>query len=294
MAEELLNIVNLTKFYGRHLAISDVNLSVSSGEIVGFVGPNGAGKTTTMRVALGFLKPTNGNIYLFGEKLTKQNIPKLIKNVGYVPGEVNYYSDVTVQKILELYSSFYNNFDKEYCSWLCKEFDVQLSKKFEELSLGNKKKVSIVQALAHKPRLLILDEPTNSLDPFVQKKLYKILEELKSQGVGILLSSHILNEVEKLCDRVVFIKDGKIVTSPLFSKSIKKITLMFDNITNIVDGIQNQFPEIVEINKEDTNLKIYFNGTTKRLVELLSFLDFVDILIEDLSLEDAFEKLYKQ
>lgn len=290
MAEELLRLENLTKFYGKKIAIDGVSLHINSGEIVGFVGPNGAGKTTTMRVALGLLKPKSGKVYLFGEELTKQNIAKLIRNVGYVPGEVNYYGDVTVKKILELYASFYTQFDTAYCEWLCKEFDVQLNKKFEELSLGNKKKVSIIQALAHKPRLLVLDEPTNSLDPFVQKKLYSILEELKTKGTGVLLSSHILNEVERLCDRVIFIKDGKIITPPSFSKSIKKVTL----INNHSGNIEKLFSEAVEVIKENSNTIIYFNGPSKRLIELLTSVDFEDILIEDLSLEDVFDKLYKK
>ncbi|MEN3043342.1 MAG: ABC transporter ATP-binding protein [Fervidobacterium sp.] len=294
MSEKFLEILNLTKFYGKRLAIKDITLHVSGGEIVGFIGPNGAGKTTTMRVALGFLKPTSGEIYLFGERLTRRNVAKLITKVGYVPGEVNYYGDVTVQKILEFYASFYNEFDSEYCEWLCKQFDIQLNKKFEELSLGNKKKVSIIQALAHKPRLLILDEPTNSLDPFVQKRLYNILEDLKTSGVGILLSSHVLNEVEKLCNRVVFIKDGKIVNSPLFNKATKKITLVTDSDSKIVENLENLFPEIVELNSQNSNLLIYFNGSTQRLVELLNLFKFKDILIEDLSLEDVFDKLYEE
>lgn len=293
MVQQLLRVENLTKFYGKKIAIEGVNLHINSGEIIGFVGPNGAGKTTTMRVSLGFLKPTRGKVYLFGEELTKQSIAKLIKNVGYVPGEVNYYGDATVKKILELYSSFYTQFDAQYCDWLCKEFDVQLNKKFEELSLGNKKKVSIIQALAHKPRLLVLDEPTNSLDPFVQKKLYSILEELKTKGIGVLLSSHILKEVEKLCDRVIFIKDGKIVTPPSFSKSIKKVTLISNSSENS-ENIEKLFSEAVEVIKENNNTVIYFNGSSKKLIELLNSVNFDDILIEDLSLEDVFDKLYKK
>jgi len=286
----LLEIIGLTKYYGKKLAISDVNLYVDSGEIVGFVGPNGAGKTTTMRTVMGYLKPSNGKIFLFGEEVTRNNLHGLIKDVGYVPGEVNYYPDVTVKKILDFYASFYPDFDKDYCEKLCSNFDIPLNKKFEELSLGNKKKVSIIQSLAHKPKLLILDEPTNALDPFIQKKLYNVLEELKQQGVGILLSSHVLNEVERLCDRVIFIREGKIVFPKVFRKSLKKVTL----INGIFDeSVFKNYNEIVDLKRNNSDITIFFDGDVKRLIDLLNKVECSDVLIEDLSLEDVFEKLYQ-
>ncbi|ODN29799.1 ABC transporter ATP-binding protein [Fervidobacterium thailandense] len=290
----LLETKNLTKYYGKRLAIDKVSITVSPGEIVGFVGPNGSGKTTTMRTVMGFLKPDSGKVFLFGEEVNRRNVHRLLRYVGYVPGEVNYYADVTVRRILEFYTSFYEDFDAEYCEYLCKMFDVQLDKKFEELSLGNKKKVSIIQALAHKPRLLILDEPTNSLDPVIQKKLYNILRELRASGVGVLLSSHVLGEVEKLCDRVVFIKDGRIVTPPTFDKSMKKIVV--DLSTEQVEQLSRvkaDFPEVVELILENSTVVIYFKGSQKRLVHLLNSIDFQDISVTDLSLEDVFENLYR-
>ncbi|MGQ9856897.1 MAG: ABC transporter ATP-binding protein [Fervidobacterium sp.] len=290
----LLEVRELTKFYGKKIGIENVTFSVDEKEIVGFVGPNGAGKSTTIRTIMGYLIPNAGEIRIFGEKVSKNNLPRLIEMIGYVPGETNYYDDVRVIKILELYKSFYKDFDDKYCEQLCKIFDVPLNKKFEELSLGNKKKVSIIQALAHKPKLLIMDEPTNGLDPFVQKTLYKILLEQKEGGVGIFLSSHVLSEVEKLCDRVIFIKEGHIVTPPKFKKSMKKIVVSLKEVNNI-DNIRSKFAGFVEIREglENGGYIIYFDGNPEKLKELILNLDFSDISVEDLALEDVFEELYK-
>ncbi|MFN3691508.1 MAG: ABC transporter ATP-binding protein [Fervidobacterium sp.] len=309
--EVLLNVVNLTKYYGRKLGIANVNLSVSSGEIIGFVGPNGAGKTTTMRTIMGFLKPSSGEVFLFGQKVTQKNLNSLIKNVGYVPGEVNYYGDITVSKILEFYSGFYKNFDGSYCEYLCKEFDLQLSKKFEELSLGNKKKVSIIQALAHKPKLLILDEPTNSLDPFVQRKLYRILRTLKEEGVGVFFSSHILSEVENLCDKVIFLKEGKILEPEFFDRYTKKIIFLLkpelrfeeSGIYKLLKDIKRETEDmggkVVEIFSDNSTITIYFKGNANALVQFLKkipnqmLMEVEELSIETISLEDIFENLYK-
>jgi ABC-2 type transport system ATP-binding protein len=206
VSDVLLKVSGLTKYYNGKLGIEDINLYVSEGEIVGFVGPNGAGKTTTIRTIMGFLKPDAGIIEILGQRADRKIFKDILKNVGYVPGEVNYYPDERVEKIIELYKGFYKDFDESYCEGLCKKFDLPFKKKFEELSSGNKKKIAIIQALAHKPKLVIMDEPTNGLDPFVQKMLYETLNELKENGVGIFLSSHVLSEVQRLCERVIFIK----------------------------------------------------------------------------------------
>jgi len=290
----LLEVQDLTKFYGKKIGIENVSFIVNEKEIVGFVGPNGAGKSTTIRTIMGYLIPDAGDIKVFGEKVNQKSLPKLVEKIGYVPGETNYYDDARVIKILELYKSFYKNFDDNYCEQLCKIFDIPLNKKFEELSMGNKKKVSIIQALAHKPKLLIMDEPTNGLDPFVQKTFYKILLEQKESGVGIFLSSHVLSEVEKLCDRVIFIKEGHIVTPPKFKRSMKKIVVSLKE-ANSIDNISSKFAEFVEINEgiENGGYIIYFDGNPEKLKELILNLDFSDISVEDLALEDVFEELYK-
>lgn len=291
--QRLLKIEHLVKHYGRVMAVSDVSLEVNVGEIVGFVGPNGAGKTTTMRTVLGFLKPTSGKIYLFGQLVTGKNAHKLLRDIGYVPGEVNSYGDVPVKKILEFYASFYERFDWSYCEKLCNMFGVELNKKFEDLSLGNKKKVAIVTAFAHKPRLFILDEPTNSLDPFVQKKLYALLEEVRQSGAGVLFSSHVLEEVERMCDRVVFIKDGRTVEAPGFKGTVRKVTVWKESQPpNDMTDVLCSFPGVLEVRSENGARTFLFDGQPKKLLELLAKLEPDDLLIEQLSLDDIFEGLY--
>jgi ABC-2 type transport system ATP-binding protein len=290
----LLKTVGLTKYYGKKLAIENISFSVSEGEIVGFVGPNGAGKTTTIRTIMGFLNPNDGLIEIFGQRVTKRNFKDIVKNIGYVPGEVNYYDDERVETILRFYKSFYSNFDDEYCEELCRKFDLPLRKKFEELSSGNKKKVAIIQSLAHKPKLIIMDEPTNGLDPFVQRLLYTTLEELRDKGVGILLSSHILSEVQRLCDRVIFIKEGHIVEPKRFEPNMKKIVLkVADNAVEVIKWLLNDFPEITDLHQIDGGLILYMKWNTERFKKFIQNINFEDITIEDLSIEDIFEELYQ-
>ena len=290
----LLKTVGLTKYYGKKLAIENISFSVSKGEIVGFVGPNRAGKTTTIRTIMGFLNPNDGLIEIFGQRVTKRNFKDIVKNIGYVPGEVNYYDDERVETILRFYKSFYSNFDDEYCKELCRKFDLPLRKKFEELSSGNKKKVAIVQSLAHKPKLIIMDEPTNGLDPFVQRLLYTTLEKLRDKGVGILLSSHILSEVQRLCDRVIFIKEGHIVEPKRFEPNMKKIVLkVADNAVEVIKWLLNNFPEIIDLRQIDGGLILYMKWNTERFKKFIQNINFEDITIEDLSIEDIFEELYQ-
>jgi len=290
----LLKVSGLTKYYNGKLGVENINLYVSEGEIVGFVGPNGAGKTTTIRTVMGFLKPDAGVIEIFGEQVDRKNFTDILKSIGYVPGEVNYYEDERVEKIIEFYKEFYHDFDESYCELLCKKFDLPLKKRFDELSSGNKKKLAIIQALAHKPKLVIMDEPTNGLDPFVQKVLYKTLNELRENGVGIFLSSHVLSEVQKLCDRVIFIKQGHIIEPRTFEHDLKKIVIISkeSSNSNLRETI-NEFSEIVELKDENGKVVIFMKWNAEKFKKLIASIDFEDITIEDLSLEDVFDELYK-
>ncbi len=290
----LLKVSGLTKYYNGKLGVEDINLYVSEGEIVGFVGPNGAGKTTTIRTIMGFLKPDAGIIEILGQRADRKIFKDILKNVGYVPGEVNYYDNERVEKIIEFYKEFYKDFDESYCEELCKKFDLPLKKRFEELSSGNKKKVAIIQALAHKPKLVIMDEPTNGLDPFVQKVLYKTLNELKENAVAIFLSSHVLSEVQKLCDRVIFIKQGRIVEPRSFERNLKKIEIILnENSKSCLKEVINKFSEIVEMKEENGKVVLFMKWNVEKFKRLIETIEFEDITIEDLSLEDVFDELYK-
>lgn len=290
-----MNIIetnNLTKNYGKSRGILDVNLKVKEGEIFGFVGPNGAGKSTTIRTLLNLIFPTSGTGKILGKDIVKES-SEIKKYIGYVPSEVKFYDESRVKDIIKYAESFYESTDKEYVDKLCKELEVELDKKMNELSLGNKKKVAIVQALIHNPKLLILDEPTNGLDPLIQKKLFNILEDQRKKGTTIFLSSHNLVEVENLCDRVAVIKEGRIIDVIEIDKISRKtgvrVTLRAKDVNNeVIDKLKGQ---VVEKNKEE--IIFNFEGNINELISELAKLKIEKLLISEHTLEDTFMDYYK-
>ncbi|WP_448521196.1 ABC transporter ATP-binding protein [Pseudothermotoga sp.] len=283
---------NLCKYYGKHRGIVDVSFSVEEGEIFGFIGPNGAGKTTTIRILLGLIFPTSGTARIFGKDCTREG-HEIRKEIGYVPGEVNYYSDVTVDELLNYSASFYDRVDKKYIKELCEIFELDPKKKFRELSTGNKKKVAIVQALLHKPKLLICDEPTNGLDPIIQNRLFEILRELKEQGTTIFFSSHILSELQKLCDRFAMIKEGKIVmigeVSQLADFNYKLVTVQSKQIDELKKALK-----VPHHRTDGSTISFKYNGNMDELMKKLSQIHIENIWIEDPSLEEIFLSLYEE
>lgn len=287
-----IEIKNLTKVYGKNRGIQDINISVKEGEIYGFIGPNGAGKSTTIKTLLNFIYPTSGEALIFGMDSVKES-EKIKEYVGYVPSEVRYYDDVKVKDIIKYAQSFYPKSKKEYVDRICNELELDMNKKMGELSLGNKKKVAIAQSLINNPKLLILDEPTNGLDPLMQKKLFNILIEEKEKGNTVFLSSHNLVEVQNLCDRVCVIKEGKIVDIIEIEKSktqLKlKVTLSSSDITD--DIVLNLSDKIL-----DKNGKLYtfiYSKNIDSLVKELANYKIDELLIEKENLEDAFLNYYE-
>ena len=287
-----IEIKNLTKVYGKNRGIQDINISVKEGEIYGFIGPNGAGKSTTIKTLLNFIYPTSGEALIFGMDSVKES-EKIKEYVGYVPSEVRYYDDVKVKDIIKYAQSFYPKSNKEYVDRICNELELDMNKKMGELSLGNKKKVAIAQSLINNPKLLILDEPTNGLDPLMQKKLFNILIEEKEKGNTVFLSSHNLVEVQNLCDRVCVIKEGKIVDIIEIEKSkteLKlKVTLSSSDITD--DIVLNLSDKIL-----DKNGKLYtfiYSKYMDSLVKELANYKIYELLIEKENLEDAFLNYYE-
>ena len=287
-----IEIKNLTKVYGKNRGIQDINISVQEGEIYGFIGPNGAGKSTTIKTLLNFIYPTSGEALIFGMDSVKES-EKIKEYVGYVPSEVRYYDDVKVKDIIKYAQSFYPKSNKEYVDRICNELELDMNKKMGELSLGNKKKVAIAQSLINNPKLLILDEPTNGLDPLMQKKLFNILIEEKEKGNTVFLSSHNLVEVQNLCDRVCVIKEGKIVDIIEIEKSkteLKlKVTLSSSDITD--DIVLNLSDKIL-----DKNGKLYtfiYSKNIYSLVKELANYKIDELLIEKENLEDAFLNYYE-
>ncbi|MDY3959825.1 ABC transporter ATP-binding protein [Romboutsia timonensis] len=287
-----IEIKNLTKVYGKNRGIQDINISVKEGEIYGFIGPNGAGKSTTIKTLLNFIYPTSGEALIFGMDSVKES-EKIKDYIGYVPSEVRYYDDVKVKDIIKYAQSFYPKSNKEYVDRICNELELDMNKKMGELSLGNKKKVAIAQSLINNPKLLILDEPTNGLDPLMQKKLFNILIEEKEKGNTVFLSSHNLVEVQNLCDRVCVIKEGKIVDIIEIEKSkteLKlKVTLSSSDITD--DIVLNLSDKIL-----DKNGKLYtfiYSKNIDSLVKELANYKIDELLIEKENLEDAFLNYYE-
>ena len=287
-----IEIKNLTKVYGKNRGIQDINISVKEGEIYGFIGPNGAGKSTTIKTLLNFIYPTSGEALIFGMDSVKES-EKIKEYVGYVPSEVGYYDDVKVKDIIKYAQSSYPKSKKEYVDRICNELELDMNKKMGELSLGNKKKVAIAQSLINNPKLLILDEPTNGLDPLMQKKLFNILIEEKEKGNTVFLSSHNLVEVQNLCDRVCVIKEGKIVDIIEIEKSkteLKlKVTLSSSDITD--DIVLNLSDKIL-----DKNGKLYtfiYSKNIDSLVKELANYKIDELLIEKENLEDAFLNYYE-
>lgn len=287
-----IEIKNLTKVYGKNRGIQDINISVKEGEIYGFIGPNGAGKSTTIKTLLNFIYPTSGEALIFGMDSVKES-EKIKEYIGYVPSEVRYYDDVKVKDIIKYAQSFYPKSNKEYVDRICNELELDMNKKMGELSLGNKTKVAIAQSLINNPKLLILDEPTNGLDPLMQKKLFNILIEEKEKGNTVFLSSHNLVEVQNLCDRVCVIKEGKIVDIIEIDKSkteLKlKVTLSSSDITD--DIVLNLSDKIL-----DKNGKLYtfiYSKNIDSLVKELANYKIDELLIEKENLEDAFLNYYE-
>jgi ABC-2 type transport system ATP-binding protein len=288
---EIIKINKLTKNYGKSRGINNIDLEIKDGEIYGFIGPNGAGKSTTIKTLLNFIFPTSGSAEILEKDIVKES--KEIKELtSYVPSEVRYYSEVKVKDLLNYAASFFKEYDSEYVKDLCDELEVELDKKIEELSLGNKKKVAIVQALLSNPKVIILDEPTNGLDPLIQQKLFKILLKEKSKGKTIFLSSHNLSEVEKFCDRVAVIKEGEIIDI-LDLKNInrdlgQRVILKSNNID--IKKIEEVSESIKVIDEE---IQFIYKGNVNELISLLSKYNLEKLLIEEVNLEETFLNYYE-
>ena len=261
--ENVIETNLLTKFYGKSRGIQDVSITVEQGEIFGFIGPNGAGKSTTIRTLLALIYPTSGSAKIFGMDCMKE-APEIAKRVGYLPSEVFYYEGMRVKDLLNYSVSFYKKDCREKIKALSERLDLDLNRKIEDLSLGNKKKVGIVQGLLHTPDLIILDEPTSGLDPLMQQIFFDLLLEENQKGATILMSSHILPEVQRLCNRVAIIKEGRIIKlvkiSTLKDNSYKRFKFelaqeipqdyfMVDGVTGlVVDGKIHSFMYSGDIN----------------------------------------------
>ncbi|MBE6161359.1 MAG: ABC transporter ATP-binding protein [Firmicutes bacterium] len=291
MNECVLEIKHLKKYYGNIRGVEDVSLKINKGEIYGFIGPNGAGKSTTIRTIIGLINKTDGKIYINGKEHNKDDI-ETKKIIGYLPSEINLYDDMSVKELFDYHESFYKFDTSKRRKELVKLLKIQENKKIEDLSLGNLKKVGIVLALIHNPKILILDEPTSGLDPLMQSIFHKLLLEEKKKGTTILYSSHVLSEVSNLCDKIGFIKDGKIIKEDLI-ENIKKNNYTYLTIrSNDIKKIKKELNLEIKEEKEE-KVKFINNMDCNTLINKLSKYNIDSLLIEEITLEDLFEKYYR-
>ena len=291
----VIDTAKLTKYYGKQLGIEDVDLEVKRGEVFGYLGPNGAGKTTTIRTLLDFIRPTRGSATVFGLDIRQSSVD-IHRRVGYLNGELALYNNMTGEDLLKYLGNLRGSLDWKYVRELAARFQCDLPRRIQGLSMGNKQKLGLLQAFMHKPELLILDEPTNGLDPLMQHEFYDLLTETKKEGRTIFLSSHILPEVEKVCDRVGIIRQGKLVTvetiETLKSHSVRQLEIHFARAIPMEKF--NNVPGIRDILVQDKLLTCNVVGSLDALVKAAAQFEVINIISHEPSLEDIFMTYYNE
>jgi ABC-2 type transport system ATP-binding protein len=288
-----IELEKLTKSYGSHRGIVDVDLTVNEGEAFGFLGPNGAGKTTTIRTILDHIRPTSGRARVFGIDTTVDPVA-IHRRVGYLPGEFQLYDKLTGGQTIAYFANLRGGVDPLYQADLIARLDIDPSRRFKEYSKGNKQKVGLVIALQHRPDLLILDEPTSGLDPLVQQTFYEVIREAKAEGRTIFLSSHILSEVEKTCDRVAIIRDGRLArvgrTVDLRDLAHHQVELVFAGPVPADEFRALQ--GVSELVAEDHTIRLRIAGSITELVRTAARYELVDFVSREPSLEETFLAQY--
>ena len=288
----VIEVKNLTKYYGKARGIIDVSFEVEEGEIFGFIGPNGAGKSTTIRLFLSLIYPTRGEARIFGKDCIKFG-PEIRQDIGYLPSEVFYYEGMKVLDLLKYSASFYKKDCTARLYELADVMELDLKRRIDDLSYGNKKKVGIVQGLLHSPKLIILDEPTAGLDPLMQQNFFNLIREENQRGATVFFSSHILGEVQRLCNRVAIIKEGQVIKL----QDIK--TLQHDNYKKIrieagkLDEKAFEFSGVTNLSRENGVLSFFYKGDINQVTRVLSGMELQDVVIEEPTLEEIFIHYYE-
>ncbi len=284
----------LTKYYGKSRGILDVSMKVNEGEIFGFIGPNGAGKSTTIRTLLSLIYPTSGSAKIFGKDCIKDGA-EIRQDIGYLPSEVFYYDNMKAIDLLKYSASFYRKNCDKRIKELAEIMDLNLNKKINDLSFGNKKKVGIVQGLLHEPKLIILDEPTGGLDPLMQQKFFDLIREENKKGATIFFSSHILDEVQKMCDRVSIIKEGKIIKTEsiesLRQDNYKKLRI--EAMTKLPQNIFNG-PGVTDLKVDANRATFLYKGDINSIVKQINDIELKNLLVEEPTLEEIFMYYYEK
>lgn len=288
----IIEVNHLTKFYGKARGIVDVSFDVEEGEIYGFIGPNGAGKSTTIRLFLSLIYPTSGSAKIFGKDCIEYG-PEIRQEIGYLPSEVFYYEGMKVLDLLKYSGSFYKKDTTARMLELADIMELDLKRRIDDLSYGNKKKVGIVQGLLHQPKLIILDEPTSGLDPLMQQKFFNLIRDENKRGATVFFSSHILGEVQRICNRVAIIKEGSIINiqdiKSLQRDNYKRIRLT----ANALDAKRFSIEGVNNLEQQNGSLSFFYKGDINSLMRLISENDLTDVTIEEPTLEEIFMHYYE-
>lgn len=284
-----IQLSNLTKYYGKSKGILNLNLDVKEGEFFGFIGPNGAGKSTTIRTLLGLITPSSGQAKIFDETIRQRN-PQIRSHIGYLPSEAVFYRGMNVKDLLKLSADLHYKDCSAEREILCRRLQLDVNRKVDELSFGNRKKVAIVSALQHQPKLLILDEPTSGLDPLMQREFFQIIRERNEQGATVFLSSHVLSEIQRNCTRAAIIREGRIIAcdrvEALSKTNAKRISVQ-GQVS--LDSLE----EIRDLKENDGIFSFLYGGDIHRLLETLSAGTITDLSISDPDLDEIFLHYYE-
>lgn len=287
---DAVKIRNLTKYYGKARGVTGIGLNVGEGDFFGFIGPNGAGKSTTIRTMLGLISPSEGDVEIFGRNIRRQR-EEVLAEVGYMPSESSFYHGMRVRDAVNFSAKLRGRDCGQEARNLCQRLELELDKKVDQLSLGNRKKVSIVCALQHMPRLCVLDEPTSGLDPLMQREFYKILEERNAMGTTIFLSSHVLSEVQKYCRHGAVIREGKLLAAASIDElghtEAKRVNLKGVVQPPKLDGIRN-------VKSTEDSVSFLYSGKPGRLLEAIAGMPLTDVSITEPDLEEIFMHYYEK
>ncbi len=286
---KVIELENLTKYYGDTKGTENLSLEVEEGEIFGFLGPNGAGKTTTIRTLLGFLKPTSGEARIFGKDV-QNNISEIKQNLGYIPGNLSLYGSLSGREFLDYFGSLRDS-ELSLLDELLDIFELPLDRKIDGYSSGMRQKLAIIQAFMHDPELVVMDEPTSGLDPLVQQKFYDFLRGEREKGRTMFFSSHILSEVEKVCDRAGIIRDGELVTL----EGIESLKSKRGNIIRAkIEEDSEEFDGPEDMTVEDGWIRFVVSDGLDKWVKKLADFTVLDLEIKKFSLEDIFMHYYEE
>ena len=291
----VIHTEGLTKLYGKQRGILDINLDIQHGEVFGYLGPNGAGKTTTIRTLLHFIFPTRGRATIFGLNVAQKHL-ETRRRIGYLPGELEVYNNLSGAELLEFLSHLRGGVDWQYVQELAKRFDYDLSQRIKTLSHGNRQKVGLIQAFMNKPELLILDEPTIGLDPLMQQEFYRLIDEAKVEGRTVFLSSHIMPEVERVCDRVGIIREGRLIAvediDVLKERAIRRLEIHFAE--SVSPAQFGNLEGVRDVQIQDNMLTCTVAGEIDTLIKTAAQYHVVNLISHEPSMEEIFLAYYNQ